>query len=184
MTLDLDELPHGQELFDQLRKGTHIDEECNYKYFSALEEHFEEFRRLFGYLGFELERHERQFFYFRNNSSSSQIGKRARRMSVFFFVFVDALGSQGKDVVETLFQPEGHRIEQLPHFERAQHRECLANVDVRDDGDVRRLVRAMDRYNFVESLDDETFRLRAPAWRFIELCREYADRGDDASHDD
>jgi hypothetical protein len=184
MNLDLDELPHGEAIFDRLRRGVHVDEESDYKYFSALEEHFEAFQALFGYLGFDLERHDRHFFYFRNTSSSRQVGKRAQRMSVFFFVFVDALGSRGEDVVETLFRPEGHRIEQLPHFERAQHRECLANVDLRDHDDLRRLVRTMARYNFAERLDGESFRLRDPAWRFVELCREYADKGDDAPHDD
>ena len=174
MNLDLEELPRGGEVFDQLRRGIHIDE-SEPKLHRALAEHFAEFRELFDYLGFRLEEHERNFFYFRSDSPSSGPGKRARRISVFFFVFVDALSSRGEDAVEVLFRPEGHRVGELPHLERALHRECLAGVGVDNEADLDDLVRSMARYNFVDRLGDGHFRVRKPAWRFVELCYEFVD---------
>lgn len=174
MSLDLEELPHGGEIFDQLRRGIHIDE-SEPKLHWALSEHFTEFHELFDYLGFQLREHDRNFFYFRSDSASGGPGKRARRISVFFFVFVDELSSRGEDAVEVLFRPQGHRVGELPHLERAQHRECLAAVGVDTEGDLKDLIRSMARYNFVDRLGDGQFRIRKPAWRFVELCYEFVD---------
>lgn len=174
MSLDLEALPHGREVFDALRLGQHIDEN-DYKLYSVLSDHFDGFYRLFDYLGFELLRHDRRFFYFQGAGDSARLGKRARRMSVFFFVFIDALSTKGEDVVASLFRPEGHRIDHLPHFERVQHRDCLAEVDLREPDDLEELISSMERYNFVERIGPDEFRLRPPAWRFLEFCYAYVD---------
>lgn len=182
MKLDLLELPDGAELFDALRGGKHIDQEERKLYF-GLAEHFEKFRALFGYLGFELRRHERGFFYFEGTGGSASLGKRSRQFSVFFFVFVDALSEQGESAVESLFRVEGHRISELPHLERARHRECLGEVGLRSKEDLEDLIKSMERYNLAARTGAGEFRFRDPAWRFLELCYAYADMGDGQDQD-
>ena len=178
MKLDLSELPDGVELFDALRGGKHIDQEEGKLYF-GLAQHFETFQALFGYLGFELRRHERGFYYFEGSGASASLGKRARQFSVFFFVFVDALSEEGESAVESLFRVKGHRISELPHFERARHRECLKEVGLENEEDLEDLIKSMERYNLVVRTGAGEFRFRDPAWRFLELCYAYAEMGEE-----
>lgn len=166
---DATELPHLAEVFDLLRKGRHVCEEDHRVYF-ALRQHFEDFRRLFDALGFELVRHERKFFYFR---ASGELGTGAGQMVVFFLVLIEALGDEGRDIHAAIFDEE-HRLADLPHFRQERHRRLLAEIGIRSDDDLDTQLQRMERYGFAETTGD-TFRFRAPVWRFVELCYEAAD---------
>ena len=167
---DLSELPKLEEIFGDLRRGRHICAEDGMAYYH-LRDQFREYRRLFAALGFDLQRHDQGFFYF---CDRGELGKQASEMAVFFFVFVDALGDEGASIRETLFEQQ-HRVDDLPHFRRESHRQCLAEVGIDGTEDLRKVVRRLDRYGFAEASSAGSFRLRKPAWRFVELCYDAAD---------
>lgn len=179
---DLSELPQLRQIFDALRLGRHICAEDGMSFYS-LRERFEEYARLFNALGFELCSHERGFYYFR---ARGDLGKGATQMAVFFFVLVDALGNEGQNVRDAIFEGD-HRVDDLPHFKLETHRQCLAEVDIHKPEDLERIIDQLKRYGFVETSRRGTFRFRAPAWRFVDLCYEAAQADepvDDQSGDD
>ena len=170
---DACELPHLEEIFDELRRGYHIcfDDGAPYR---ALSNHFESYRRLFSALGFELVRHERDFFYFR---SSGNLGKTASQMAVFFFILVEVFGDRGENLRDAIFKAD-HRIDKLPHFQRESHRACLSEVGIDTDDALGSVIKKLERYGFAERRGD-TFRFRKPAWRFVELCFEASETNEE-----
>lgn len=178
---DLSQLPELEQLFSDLRLGKHICAEDGSTYY-LLRDHFEDYARLFSALGFELRSHERGFFYFH---AGGDLGKEATQMAVFFFVLVDALGNEGANVRDAIFEQD-HRIDELPHFKLESHRQCLAEVDVNDPDDLDKVIGRLERYGFVETSNRGTFGFRSPAWRFVDLCYEAAsdEAAEPDEHDD
>ncbi|QDG52115.1 hypothetical protein FIV42_15595 [Persicimonas caeni] len=172
---DATDLPHLAEVFDLLRKGRHVCEEDHRIYF-ALRQRFEDFRHLFDALGFELVRHERKFFYFRG---TGELGTGASQMVVFFLVLIEALGDDGRDVHAAIFDEE-HRVADLPHLRQERHRRLCAEVGIHGEDELDTQLQRMERYGFAE-VNGDSFRFRAPVWRFVELCYEAADALDEAS---
>ena len=166
----LQQLERLPEIFDRLRLGGHICPEDGAIYYQ-LRSDFESYRAAFETLGFELAAHERGFYYF---VASGELGKEASQMAVFFFVLVDALGNEGQNVREAVFEGE-HTIDDLPHFRLESHRQCLSEVDIHDRDDLETIVKRLARYGFAELRTADRFRFRPPAWRFVDLCYEAAD---------
>lgn len=164
---DLAALPHLQEIFDRLRGGRHLCADDGVLY-TSLRERPAEYRRLFAALGFDLVDHDRGFCYFR---ADGELGKEASAQAVFFFVLVEAWSDQGLDLQAKVFDPAGHRHDELPHFGREGWRACMAEAGVKE-ADLSDVLRRLERLGFSERIDDERFRFRAPAWRFLDLCRE------------
>lgn len=158
-------LPHLGEIFDALRRGRHLCPEDG-KLFWALRDHLEEFQDLFQNLGFHLVVHSRDFFYFRGKDSLSPQGS---RMAVFNFILIEALADGGEPVVDTLMT-KTFTIGELPHLKSARYRAYLKEIDATGEDDLRRIVQNLDRLGFVQKLTDETFRFRAPAYRFFDAC--------------
>jgi chromosome condensin MukBEF MukE localization factor len=63
-------LPYIQEIFDRLRRGSHLSPEDE-PAFSALAADYEKYAEYFEPLGLKLERHPREFFYFAPESAES-----------------------------------------------------------------------------------------------------------------
>lgn len=178
MKIDLSELPQLDIIFEELRRGRHLCEEDRTSYY-LLKEQFESYKQLFMALGFELCFHDRGFFYFQGRG---ELAKEATQMAVFFFVFVDALGDEGVNINQAIFEHE-YRVEELPHFQRESHRQCMAEVEVHDVDGLRKVVGRLERHGFVRSGKDGWFRFRRPAWRFIDLCMEAA-QSDEVMNDE
>jgi len=158
-------LPHLAEVFDALRRGRHLCPEDG-KPFYALRDHLEDFQDLFQNLGFHLVVHPRDFFYFRGKDSLSPQGS---RMAVFVFILIEALADGGAAVVDTLMT-QTFTIGELPHLKSARFRSYLKEIDASAEDDLRRIVQGLDRLGFAQKLTDETFRFRAPAYRFFDAC--------------
>ena len=163
----LQQLERLPEIFDRLRLGGHICPEDGALYY-VLRDDFESYRDAFDVLGFQLTAHERGFYYF---VASGDLGKEASQMAVFFFVLVDALGNEGKNVRKEIFEAE-HSLDDLPHFRLDSHAQCLSEVGVHDRDDLETVVKRLARYGFVDIGHADRFRFRTPAWRFIDLCHE------------
>jgi hypothetical protein len=168
MTVDLAELAHLSEAFDRLRSGRHLCADDGAIYL-ALRANYDAYDAVFEALGFDLVRHERGFLYFR---SDAELAKEATQLAVFFFVLVQAWGDAGSDIEASAFDPAGLEIAKLPHFSRDSWRECMAQSGTHDEEGLADVVRRLERNGFVERLSDDRFRFRAPAWRFLDLCRE------------
>jgi len=159
-------LPHLDEIFDRLRKGHHLCGDDGPIYL-ALRTYFVSYQELFRSLGFDLVQHDRGFAYFQ---SQADLGKEATALAVFFFVLVEYWGDAGRDIEEAAFDPVGHRVPDLPHFERDSWRQCMVDAGVAGQDDLEKVVQNMERYGFAERFGDDRFRFRPPAWRFLDLC--------------
>lgn len=60
----MNQLPHLSSIFDHLKRGCHIGPEDEPEFSTLASPTFEEYQAYFAALGFELVRHEREFFYF------------------------------------------------------------------------------------------------------------------------
>ena len=160
-------LPHLSEIFDALRRGRHLCAEDGGPYL-ALRENLQAYLDLFSHLGFRLEEHPRDFFYFRGKDSLSQ---QASRMALFVLILIEALADQGRMIVDTLMT-QTFSIADLPHLKAARFRSYLQEAGVTDEDGLRNIVRQLDRFGFCQRLTDNTFRFRAPAYRFFDLCME------------
>lgn len=160
-------LPNLAEIFDALRRGRHLCPEDGPLY-HALRDNLEAYDDLFHQLGFRLEEHPRDFFYFRGKDNLSP---QASRMALFVLILIESLADQGKPIVDSLMT-ETFAIDELPHLKGARFRAYLREANVVDEDGLRVIVRQLDRFGFCKRLTDNTFQFRAPAYRFFDLCLE------------
>lgn len=160
-------LPYLSEIFDALRRGRHLCAEDGGPYLS-LRENLDAYHDLFKHLGFRLEQHPRDFFYFRGKDSLSP---QASRMALFVLILIESLADNGQPIVDTLMT-QTFAIPDLPHLKAARFRAYLKESGILDEDGLRVIVRQLDRFGFCQRLTENTFRFRAPAYRFFDLCLE------------
>jgi hypothetical protein len=169
------DLPNLASVFEALRRGRHICMSDGALY-AALKSNVEKFRVLFSQLGFELQHHPRDFFYFVDRGNFTDL---SARMSVFMFILIEDLADHGDAIEETLMSRH-FRFSDLPHLTGDRYRKLMREAGVTDPIEVEHLVRAMERFGFVERLQDDSFTFRPPAYRFLDLCIQMAaDRSND-----
>lgn len=69
---DAFDLPHLEDVFEALRRGRHLALRDGELY-EAVNKHQEAFTDLFARLGFQLVRHQRDFYYFRDRSNFTEL---------------------------------------------------------------------------------------------------------------
>lgn len=156
--------PRLARIFRLLRDGRHLCIDDG-ELFTALEQHTEAFSELFRALGYRLGSHRKGIYYFVGDNPLTDT---ARRFSVFTFILIEHLGDAGDGIEEALFT-EVYRLEELPHLQSDRYRETLAELGVVGDDDLRSLLKSMERYGFVELLEDRV-RFRRPLYRLVDLC--------------
>jgi hypothetical protein len=164
-------LPHLAEIFDALRRGHHLCAADGVLY-QALRENLEAYRDLFHHLGFRLQVHQRDFFYFRGKDSLSS---QASRMAVFVFILIESLSDQGEPVVDTLMT-RTFAIPDLPHLKSARYRAYLKEAGASSEDNLRMITRQLERFGFVQRHTEDTFNFRTPAYRFFDVCIEILNR--------
>jgi hypothetical protein len=160
-------LPHASEIFEQLRRGRHLCA-ADGKLYRALKENLNEYQDLFSHLGFRLQVHGRDFFYFKGRDSLSP---QASRMAVFVFILVETLSDMGEAVVDTLMT-RIFSVPDLPHLKSARYRAYLKEAGVFNEDDLRGILRHLDRFGFIRRHTEDTFAFRTPAYRFFDACVE------------
>jgi len=168
MVVDLGSVPNLAEIFARLRRGYHVSADDGPLYL-ALRGNSEALRTLFGALGLALAEHQRGFYYL---ESEADVGKEAMQFCVFFLILVEAWGDEGRDIEHTAFSPGGHEIARLPHYSRESWRQCMLAADAGEPSQLTDIIRNLERHGFVLRLTEERFRMKAPAWRFLDLCSE------------
>lgn len=170
-TIDLATLSSLREIFATLLHGRHISAEDGVEYYS-LRDHAHDYTRLFLALGFDLVVDPRGFAYFR---SENDAGKEMAACALFLFIFLQHWDDQGKELQTELFNPNGFRLSELPHFKKASWSELLEQVKVTTAEQLREVCKQMARLGFLTRLDDETYRFRKPVFRFLDVCLELLD---------
>jgi hypothetical protein len=170
------DLPHLGEIFDNLRRGRHLCA-ADGKLYWALRENLDAYQNLFHHLGFRLQVHQRDFFYFRGKDSLSL---QASRMAVFVFILIESLSDQGDPVVDTLMT-RTFSVPDLPHLKGARYRAYLKEAGSSSEDDLRGIVRQLERFGFIQRHTDDSFTFRTPAYRFFDVCIEILNRDEDSS---
>lgn len=165
------DLPKLQEIFDELRRGRHLCA-ADGELYRALRDNIAAFQDLFGRLGFRLQAHQRDFFYFRGQDSLSP---QASRMAVFVFILIESLSDQGEPVVDT-FMTRTFTLADLPHFKSARYRAYLKEAGVPKEEDLHGLLRQLERFGFIQRNTESSFTFRTPAYRFFDVCIDILNR--------
>ncbi|MCS3859864.1 hypothetical protein GGP89_003272 [Salinibacter ruber] len=176
----MDSLPHLETIFNKLRRGYHFTPEDG-EVFRPLWERFDEYERLLDSLGLDLRKHPQNVVYLVANDNV-QPGTQAKKMGLFMMVLVEHFGETHSSIVPSLFDAV-FRIEDLPHLKKARYEEYMNAIGIHDTEDLKGIVGSMDRFGFAEEKSNG-FKLRTAAYRFLDLCREASDLGENASDDE
>ncbi len=169
------------DVFEALRRGRHICAEDGDLYWT-LKENFPVLERLFSALGFSLERHPRDFFYFHGSGSLSD---RSERMAVFMFILVEWLSDRGEPVEESIITRR-FNISQLPHFKIERYTRYMSEAGISGGNGLTDVIRNFERFGFARRDSEDSFSFRPPVFRFVDLCHsilEDDESGDDAGLD-
>jgi hypothetical protein len=169
----MSDLLHLQDLFQKLRTGHHLSPEDE-PIFSAVASDYEAYKSQFALLGLKLVRHPREFFYFEPDASDGT-RETLPRIAVFSFILIDHLANSGKPIEEFLLTNH-FLISRLPHFSLDRYKGLMRQVDVEDEGDVRLIVKNMERLGWAKFLGDEEFRFLRPFHRVFDKCLEIAQK--------
>ncbi|BDD85982.1 condensin complex protein MksE [Desulfofustis limnaeus] len=167
-------LPHLGEIFDALRRGRHICA-ADGKLYWALRDNLEAYLDLFQHLGFRLQVHPRDFYYFRGKDSLSPL---ASKMAVFVFILIESLSDQGEAVVEALMT-KTFSISELVHLKHARYRAYLKEASVTSEEELLAIIRQLERFGFAQRHTEDSFSFRTPAYRFFDVCIDILNREDD-----
>lgn len=181
----LPEWPHLREIFEALRRGRHIAHRDG-ELFQALKRNETAFTQLFQQLGFRLEHHPRDFFYFRNQADLTDLSS---RMAVFLFILVEWLADRGEPVEETVLT-RIFTLEELPHLQSERYCQYMKEAGVMNSDDLVKIVQTLERFGFARRREADAFSFETPVYRFLDLCMELAteadagDEPDDTDPDD
>jgi hypothetical protein len=169
----MSDLLHLEGLFQKLRMGHHLSPEDE-PLFSAVASDYPAYAAQFALLGLKLVRHPREFFYFEPDANDS-MRETLPRIAVFSFVLIDHLANAGKPIEEFLLTHH-FLISRLPHFSMDRYINLLRQVDVEDEGDLRQIVKNMERLGWAKFFGDEEFRFLRPFHRVFDKCLELAQK--------
>lgn len=167
----MNELPQLKEIFDKLRQGAYITHEQGSLH-ASLADNYEAYRDYFVPLGLNLVRHPRDFFYFQTEAAEANPTPASLPpIAVFCFILIEAAANEGRNVEEYLLT-ERFSVAGLPHLKSDRYKAHLRAMEVEDEQSLRKLVRSMVRYGWVEYFPDETFRFLRPFHRMFDKCQE------------
>jgi len=161
-------LPHLKEIFDKLRRGRHICAEDGV-FFYDLKDNLPAFTDLFSNIGFRLETHQRDFFYFHGEGNLSET---SIRMGVFVFILMEHLTSIGEPVEESVMT-KTFAIGELPHLKSERYRAYMAEAGVDSEDALANIIANLDNLGFARRRGD-AFVFRAPVYRFFDVCLKLA----------
>ena len=164
---------HVREIFEKLARGSHLSPEDE-PFFSALSANFADYSEYFSPLGFELVRHEREFFYFAPENPD-KVPDTLPRIAVFAYVLIDHAANQG-ELIEEFLLGRNFLISTLPHFSLERYTTLLRQVDVHDTADLKRILDHLERIGWLKWLGPDEFRFLRPFHRVFDKCLELSSR--------
>lgn len=174
----MSEFRHLQEVFNLLRSGRHLSPEDE-PAFSEVAADYPAYAAYFAPLGLILQRHSRDFFYFEPDTAESP-SQTLPRIAVFAFILIDHAANAGRPIEEFLLG-EHFLLSSLPHFTLDRYVALLRQVEVETAGDLRQVVKNMERLGWAKFLGEEEFRLLRPFHRVFDKCLELSQAAADAT---
>jgi hypothetical protein len=166
-----------KRVFHLLKCGRHLCQEDGPDY-RDLSSHEDTYRPLFAALGYELVYDGQGFYFFKGDSSLSSL--RLRGATLFMFILFQDLEDKKLQTTERAWERQllkrPFKITELPHFMTSKRRNMLRSVDVEPETLFKKVLRPMARMGMLEILDSERFQFRAPVYRFVDLCIQFADK--------
>lgn len=163
-------LPHVRQIFERLSRGTHLSPDDE-PFFSALSSaRFGDYADYFAPLGFELIRHEREFFYFAPNDPD-KVPDTLPRIAAFSYILIDHAANQG-ELIEDFILGRNFLISALPHFSLDRYAALLRQVDVHDAADLKLILQHLERLGWLKWLGIDEFRFLRPFHRMFDRCLE------------
>ncbi len=162
-------LPFLREIFDHCTRGAHLSPEDE-PMFSALGANYPAYAEYFAALGFELVRHDREFFYFAPDDPQ-KTAETLPRIAVFAYILVDHAANQGEPV-EDFILGRNFLASTLPHFSLERYAALLRQVDVHDAADLKRVLDQLERIGWMKWLGPDEFRFLRPFHRVFDKCLE------------
>lgn len=92
---------------------------------------------------------------------------------MFSYILIDHAANQGRPVEEFIFG-QNFLLPALPHFSLDRYTALLRQVDVHDLGDLRTLLKHMERTGWIKWVGEEEFRFARPFHRVFSKCLEIA----------
>lgn len=138
--------------------------------FSALCANFPSYAEYFEALGYQLIRHEREFFYFAPDDPA-KVPETLPRIAVFSYILVDHAANQGMSIEEFILG-QNFLVSGLPHFTLERYAALLRQVDVLDAGDLHRILDHLERLGWLKWLGTDEFRFLRPFHRVFDKCLE------------
>lgn len=162
-------------VFRLLRSGRHLCVEDKAD-FRDLQTHFDQYESIFLALGYNLERHHQNFFYFGGGSTLATKGLQS--ITLFMLILFQHLDdNKFSDPDRAWQQTLTNRlftIDELPHFDTVQRRSLMFSLDITQDNLRDKVLRNLNRLGFINLIGSKQFQFRAPVYRFVELCLDYA----------
>ncbi len=165
----MNDLPHLHEVFDLLKRGRHLSVEDE-PMFSALSARFDDYATYFQAIGLKLVSHERGFFFFEPDEPD-KVPDTLPRIAVFAYILIDHAANQGQPIEDFLLG-QNFLVSALPHFTLDRYRTLLRQVEVEDTTDLRQVLNHLERYGWLQWLDDneDEFRFLRPLHRVFDQC--------------
>jgi hypothetical protein len=90
---------------------------------------------------------------------------------------VESLADQGLPIEETMMS-RSFALAELPHLHSDRYRELMREAEVTNAEQLGAIINYLDRYGFVCRKPDDQFEFLAPAYRFLDICQDYARRAE------
>lgn len=171
------ELPARRQIFDELKSGRHwAFGDDVYPELSGVK--FNAYANWFSHIGIQLHRDPRGFCHATFDkdddflSPNSPNTKTPSNLILFTAIWIEALANHGQNIHEKIFQ-EPHRIENLPHLASEAHRRLMTDAGLASPDELSRFLSTLHRLGFTLPLPDNTFRVRPPFHRLLDICQEY-----------
>lgn len=178
----MNELPYVKDIFDKLRQGAYITHEQGALH-GPLTERYEAYAEYFKPLGLDLVRHQRDFFYFRTETSEATPPPASLPpITVFCFILIEATANDGRPVEEYLLT-ERFSVAGLPHLTLDRYKAHLKAVGIDDEQALRKVVKSMVRLGWAEYFPDDTFRFLRPFHRVFDKCQEISNAAEQESRE-
>jgi hypothetical protein len=168
------ELPHLREIFDHCTRGCHLSPEDE-PMFSVLSTKYEAYADYFEALGFDLVRHDREFFYFAPDDPE-KVTDTLPRIAVFAYILIDHAANQGQPIEEYILG-RNFLVSALPHFALERYSALLRQVDVHDAADLKRILDHLERLGWLKWLGPDELRFLRPFHRVFDKCLELSEEG-------
>jgi hypothetical protein len=163
------------EVFRSLRMGKHLCRDDGVIY-RDLEQNEANYRLILERLGYELVCHGKGFYYLQGGGALSS--QRLECLTIFMLLLFQDMEDRKFENRERMWEKtllsRVFSVSELPHFATAEKRKMMSAVGVTPDSLSKKVMKVLASLGMLELMPQGQFRFRAPVYRFVDLCLQYA----------